>query len=478
MEEKEILTVRPPEYVINNFEFGKLYLGTLSVTNNLNFPIVFNVRSSDPDRIVITQKLIKLNSGQTTRVRFNVKINAKVNQIKNIFIRFFNELMDYKYYIHCNAKGIEKQECPKDSIEHIVTVSTMDNKNIEGEINPDENRLLTDNEHLRTKLEWFIERTRQLENLLEGYSKLAAHNENNFSNFSNEFENDNKCIDLKKQIIQIKYNNFIDNNIRFEEIINILQVIIRENSKIVNNNNVNGLSKIEGLIENFINGMKEKFTTNYEDEVNAYEKLETIEQRLDSMNNISKDLIDIRLVNERLIVENEALRNNRQDFNKNENFYIRKIESLENEINNMRLELESKDQFIQNHEGYLIAKDEEINKWKSCYEKSIYSKLYKQNVSKSDIPNYFEMENIILEKDNQIRLLNKNIEHLNNTINNLKKLVDKKPPEFFQINDPNYYFKQIENLKQELNKKDLLIAELCRNNYEELCKDRSMIRMT
>ena len=102
MEERELITVRPPEYIINNFEFGKLYLGNLSVTNNLNFPIVFNVRSSDPDRIVITQKLIKLNTGQTARIRFNVKINTKLNQVKNMFIRFFNELMDYKYYIYFN----------------------------------------------------------------------------------------------------------------------------------------------------------------------------------------------------------------------------------------------------------------------------------------------------------------------------------------------------------------------------------------
>jgi hypothetical protein len=105
-EAKRILRITPENYTINNFKYEKLYTDKIQIKNQMEFPLVLNIKSSDLKKMQVAEKIVKLNGQQSVRLTFNIKIKKNI-PIGSLYISITNDLIDYKFYITLKSKDKE-----------------------------------------------------------------------------------------------------------------------------------------------------------------------------------------------------------------------------------------------------------------------------------------------------------------------------------------------------------------------------------
>jgi hypothetical protein len=166
-EPTKLIKVRPENFTLNNFTFDKLYTDRIQIKNLMNFPIVLNVRSSDENKLQVSEKIVKLNGKQMARVGFTVRIKTHIRTtcIRNLYIWIHNDLIDYKYYLTLNTKDSK-----------VVAAEAQDRQMTMLSAEGDENVLQTDtNQVMLTEIPEITEPV--LTDMRDGY-----HTHENFKN--------------------------------------------------------------------------------------------------------------------------------------------------------------------------------------------------------------------------------------------------------------------------------------------------------
>jgi hypothetical protein len=439
-----LIQVKPENYCINNFEFDRLYSDKLMIRNIAQFPIILNIRSSDKDKLIISQKLIKMNAGQTVRINFSLKVHSKISAVKDFYIMFHNEMIDMKYNIHIQGRS------PKINFPAIYENNLTEVK----EVTQDNHIHFENNctEQNQINVEELIERNQQLVNMVEYYrgmlgpKQLEVEKCINFEISRIKSESDLSIVQsqdaaiFNKQIIQIRYDHYSDNKRRYDEVLSILQNIIEENFKyqVRSDMNDNKFHELEEMIAKFIEGINLRISTeDNESHINMPENIETLSKELERLEKLSREIIDMRITNLKLISENTYLKNNSSIENKNSTVFLNKLKQLENDLEYFKKENTNKISLMNTKDNLLYKKDEEIKKLQITIDK-----LSNRQTQHIDTTLHEEKENII-------RILKQHISQRDRII------------ESFKERDINPNNTLINSLKLELKQKEKIISELC-----------------
>ena len=101
-----LLTVVPGNINIENFVPGRVYKETLMLYNTYNIPIVLNLKSSDKNKLTLSETKMRIGVNQSKRLELLIqdKLNYKYTKTpikqKKLFIHMKGELIDEKYEIN------------------------------------------------------------------------------------------------------------------------------------------------------------------------------------------------------------------------------------------------------------------------------------------------------------------------------------------------------------------------------------------
>lgn len=115
-----LISATPEILTLNNFKFDVLYKEKLKLTNLMDFTIILNLVSSDPKKIYIRERIIKLSPLQTTEVTIKIIVSSVFNNVyfykntKNNFILVRNELMDMRIPVIFERKMMLSNEKERD----------------------------------------------------------------------------------------------------------------------------------------------------------------------------------------------------------------------------------------------------------------------------------------------------------------------------------------------------------------------------
>jgi len=367
-----LLTVVPGSINIENFVPGRIYKEALMIYNTYNVPIVLNLKSSDSNKLVISESKLRIGVNQSKKLDLIIQDKLNYKYIKNpvkhkkLFIHMKGELIDEKYEINLfyyNKNKKSNLEQNNANLPNLIYNQRIDNPNKYMIINP----------------------------YNELYQTYLMDNPNNYLN--NENINDNN-------ISQSVYNNpqknaFQSNNIYLnKEIPRYMQIGQNDSDEIINLKNIindlsNKIMVLKTLLEqNRTNKIKKNlfgvthnslyiFGNNCEKEIkNKYSLNDNIEiQKIVSRNKIlelenSTLLYRIKCLEQKLFQNsnyseiNEGLINNLENNNGlDEEINRKKLrENYKLQIDNKKIDLNS--QINWNKMGYYnnyLKKDDATN---------------------------------------------------------------------------------------------------------------------
>jgi len=367
-----LLTVVPGSINIENFVPGRIYKEALMIYNTYNVPIVLNLKSSDSNKLVISESKLRIGVNQSKKLDLIIQDKLNYKYIKNpvkhkkLFIHMKGELIDEKYEINLfyyNKNKKSNLEQNNANLPNLIYNQRIDNPNKYMIINP----------------------------YNELYQTYLMDNPNNYLN--NENINDNN-------VSQSVYNNpqknaFQSNNIYLnKEIPRYMQIGQNDSDEIINLKNIindlsNKIMVLKTLLEqNRTNKIKKNlfgvthnslyiFGNNCEKEIkNKYSLNDNIEiQKIVSRNKIlelenSTLLYRIKCLEQKLFQNsnyseiNEGLINNLDNNNGfDEEINRKKLrENYKLQIDNKKIDLNS--QINWNKMGYYnnyLKKDDATN---------------------------------------------------------------------------------------------------------------------
>ena len=101
-----LLTVVPGNINIENFVPGRVYKETLMIYNTYNVPIVLNLKSSDKNKLTISESKMRIGVNQSKKLdliiqdKLNYKYTKTPVKLKKLFIHMKGDLIDEKYEIN------------------------------------------------------------------------------------------------------------------------------------------------------------------------------------------------------------------------------------------------------------------------------------------------------------------------------------------------------------------------------------------
>ena len=101
-----LLTVIPGNITIQNFVPGRIYKETLMIYNTCNVPIIINLKSSDKNKLSLSDSKMRIGVNQAKKLDIIIqdKMNykyIKTQQLqKKLFIHINGDLIDVKYEIN------------------------------------------------------------------------------------------------------------------------------------------------------------------------------------------------------------------------------------------------------------------------------------------------------------------------------------------------------------------------------------------
>ena len=97
-----LIATVPTQIIMNNFKFDKLYKETFTLKNTADFTVIVNLVSSDPQKIYVKERVIKLRAYQSVEVTLKIKVKTQFNNIHfyknraNNYILIRNDVFDFK----------------------------------------------------------------------------------------------------------------------------------------------------------------------------------------------------------------------------------------------------------------------------------------------------------------------------------------------------------------------------------------------
>ena len=140
-----LLTVVPGSINIENFVPGRVYKEALMIYNTYNVPIVLNLKSSDSNKLMISESKLRIGVNQSKKLDLIIQDKLNYKYIKNpvkhkkLFIHMKGELIDEKYEINLfyyNKNKKNNLEQNNANFPNLIYNQRIDNPNKYMIINP------------------------------------------------------------------------------------------------------------------------------------------------------------------------------------------------------------------------------------------------------------------------------------------------------------------------------------------------------
>ena len=235
-----LITIIPECINISHFIPGKIYKPFFTIYNTCNIPIILNLRSSDRNKLILNDNLIRLEVNQSKKINLIIQDNVnyssgKIPSKKKLYISLKGEFIEEKYDINLIYFTNETEQSldTESNIEGLSNLASEYLKygNTEFIDNSNKNKNI-DNEN-KNEREVNIKN-----NKISFESNTPINSSKNIISFNSQFENNKKNNDLKKN-----ENNNINKN-------NINNLNYNNNNNSVNNFNINNNYKNKKFFEN------------------------------------------------------------------------------------------------------------------------------------------------------------------------------------------------------------------------------------
>ena len=345
-----LLTVVPGSINIENFVPGRVYKEALMIYNTYKVPIVLNLKSSDSNKLMISESKLRIGVNQSKKLDLIIQDKLNYKYIKNpikhkkLFIHMKGELIDEKYennlfYYNKNKKNNLTQN--NSNLPNLIYNQGIDNPNKYMIINPY-------NEMYQTYL---------MDNP-NNYINNENINDNNVNqpefNYpqKNAFQNNNIYMNKERPLYMQIGQNDSDEIVNLKNIINdltnkimILKTLLEQNRKSKINKNFFGITHNSLYIfgNKFEKEIKNKYSLNDNIEI---EKMVSRNKILELEN--STLLYRIKCLEQKLYPNssyteiNERLNNNLENDNSFEGINRKKLkENYKLQIDNKKIDLNS-----------------------------------------------------------------------------------------------------------------------------------------
>ena len=347
-----LLTVIPGNITIQNFVPGRIYKETLMIYNTCNVPIIINLKSSDKNKLSLSDSKMRIGVNQAKKLDIIIqdKMNykyIKTQQLqKKLFIHINGDLIDVKYEI--NLLYYDKNQSTNNSnrIRNNINPNLINNNRINQFGNEVNNQMMMNNPYYENSQGYLTENPNNFINKQNINIQNFEYNNQYSSPYYEDNINSNINIDKnlndrsKVSHIPLEQHNeevaSLKNTINeLTEKVIYLQNLLDENKKIQLSSNNNKFNKNENIL-NISHNSFYIFGSGIEKEIKDKYKIDDdIEiQRILSKNKIlelenSTLLYRIKCLEKKLSLNNNDINNN---YEENDNDILDVDVDLENNI--------------------------------------------------------------------------------------------------------------------------------------------------
>ena len=347
-----LLTVIPGNITIQNFVPGRIYKETLMIYNTCNVPIIINLKSSDKNKLSLSDSKMRIGVNQAKKLDIIIqdKMNykyIKTQQLqKKLFIHINGDLIDVKYEI--NLLYYDKNQSTNNSnrIRNNINPNLINNNRINQFGNEVNNQIMMNNPYYENSQGYLTENPNNFINKQNINIQNFEYNNQYSSPYYEDNINSNINIDKnlndrnKMSHIPLEQHNeevaSLKNTINeLTEKVIYLQNLLDENKKNQLSSNNNKFNKNENIL-NISHNSFYIFGSGIEKEIKDKYKIDDdIEiQRILSKNKIlelenSTLLYRIKCLEKKLSLNNNDINNN---YEENDNDILDVDVDLENNI--------------------------------------------------------------------------------------------------------------------------------------------------
>ena len=401
-----LLTVIPGNITIQNFVPGRIYKETLMIYNTCNVPIIINLKSSDKNKLSLSDSKMRIGVNQAKKLDIIIqdKMNykyIKTQQLqKKLFIHINGDLIDVKYEI--NLLYYDKNQSTNNSnrIRNNINPNLINNNRINQFGNEVNNQMMMNNPYYENSQGYLTENPNNFINKQNINIQNFEYNNQYSSPYYEDNINSNINIDKnlndrnKMSHIPLEQHNeevaSLKNTINeLTEKVIYLQNLLDENKKNQLSSNNNKFNKNENIL-NISNNSFYIFGSGIEKEIKDKYKIDdNIEiQRILSKNKIlelenSTLLYRIKCLEKKLSLNNNDINNN---YEENDNDILDVDVDLENNI-----EEENYLNNQENDENNNFVGNNFIN-----YNKERYKFIYEEGKKQNNFNNNISINNPFL----------------------------------------------------------------------------------
>ena len=401
-----LLTVIPGNITIQNFVPGRIYKETLMIYNTCNVPIIINLKSSDKNKLSLSDSKMRIGVNQAKKLDIIIqdKMNykyIKTQQLqKKLFIHINGDLIDVKYEI--NLLYYDKNQSTNNSnrIRNNINPNLINNNRINQFGNEVNNQMMMNNPYFENSQGYLTENPNNFINKQNINIQNFEYNNQYSSPYYEDNINSNINIDKnlndrnKMSHIPLEQHNeevaSLKNTINeLTEKVIYLQNLLDENKKNQLSSNNNKFNKNENIL-NISHNSFYIFGSGIEKEIKDKYKIDdSIEiQRILSKNKIlelenSTLLYRIKCLEKKLSLNNNDINNN---YEENDNDILDVDVDLENNI-----EEENYLNNQENDENNNFVGNNFIN-----YNKERYKFIYEEGKKQNNFNNNISINNPFL----------------------------------------------------------------------------------
>ena len=235
-----LITIIPECINISHFIPGKIYKPFFTIYNTCNIPIILNLRSSDRNKIILNDNLIRLEVNQSKKINLIIQDNinyssGKIPSKKKLYISLKGEFIEEKYDINLIyfTNDTEQSLDNESNIEGLSNLASEYLKHGNTEFNDNSNKNKNIDNENKNEREVNIKN-----NKISFESNTPINSSKNMISFHSQFENNKKNNDLKKND-----NNNINKN-------NNNNLNYNNNNNSINNFNINNNFTNKNFFEN------------------------------------------------------------------------------------------------------------------------------------------------------------------------------------------------------------------------------------
>ena len=347
-----LLTVIPGNITIQNFVPGRIYKETLMIYNTCNVPIIINLKSSDKNKLSLSDSKMRIGVNQAKKLDIIIqdKMNykyIKTQQLqKKLFIHINGDLIDVKYEINLLYYDKNQSTNNTNRIRNNINPNLINNNRINQFGNEVNNQMMMNNPYFENSQGYLTENPNNFINKQNINIQNFEYNNQYSSPYYEDNINPNINIDKnlndrnKMSHIPLEQHNeevaSLKNTINeLTEKVIYLQNLLDENKKNQLSSNNNKFNKNENIL-NISHNSFYIFGSGIEKEIKDKYKIDdNIEiQRILSKNKIlelenSTLLYRIKCLEKKLSLNNNDINNN---YEENDNDILDVDVDLENNI--------------------------------------------------------------------------------------------------------------------------------------------------